>query len=571
MRVLFSMPSRPSSSSPRPDAPNRLPVPPPRTLSPAARARRRALLRRRQAIVACGLALVALGVGGAAMFTRRARVRVPLVSPLAPANARIAAAEKTAKVEICDVAVLGGTPSGVAAALSAARAGAKVVLIEPRPLLGGDMTYAWINQFDVPIKSLHSTRSPVDYGIFGEFYHELGIAFAPERARAVIDQKIKAEPNIRVLTRTSIEHLGLEEGRLTNALLLDQDQKWIRLRASAWVDASNDGDTAAKTGSGFFLGREQANADRAMQAAGLFFKLKNVDWERVREYVTSTKTVDFDHVAARKVGASTSTDVKVKGEKVVLRLGGGSADYAWERGDVVKGYRPHGRNIEVMSINLGRTSQNEAVLNTLNIFGVNGLTKFSRMRARKEAVEELKYLVPFLRARMPGLEKAELAGAAPELYIRETRHISGITKLTAEDVKNPTIFPDRIALCSYSMDLHPYKRDEPVVSGTRRWIFTMPLSALVPLRVDGLFVASRSLSATWMAAGAARVIPVTMAAGQAAGLCAAMCAQEGISPHEFAEDEGKIAELQEALRKAGVDVGDNAAELAEETRAKAKA
>ena len=564
-------PSRPSSSSPRPDAPDRSAVPPPRTLSPAAKARRRALRRRRQTIVAGALGLIALGVSGAVALKRRTPDRVPLVSPLPPANARIAAAEKSAQVQTCDVAVLGGTPSGVAAALSAARAGAKVVLVEPRPLLGGDMTYAWINQFDVPVKSLHSTHSPVDYGIFGEFYHELGIAFPPERARDLVEQKIKAEPNIQVLRLTSIEHLGLEEGRLTNALLLENGQKWIRLRATAWVDASNDGDTAAKTGSGFFLGREQANADRAMQAAGLFFKLKNVNWERVREYVTSTKTVSLDHSAARKVGASTSTDMKVTSKNVVLRLGGGTADYAWERGDVVKGYVPHGRNIEIMSINLGRTSKDEAILNTLNIFGVNGLTRFSRIRARKEAVEELKFLVPYLRTHMPGLEKAELAGAAPELYIRETRHISGISKLTAEDVKNSTMFPDRIGLCSYSMDLHPYKRHEKVVSGTRRWIFTLPLSSLVPLRVDGLFVASRSLSATWMAAGAARVIPVTMAAGQAAGLCAAMCAQYEISPHDFARDEGKVAELQEALRKAGVDVGDNATQLAEEASQRAKA
>ena len=57
-------------------------------------------------------------------------------------------------------------------------------------------------------------------------------------------------------------------------------------------------------------------------------------------------------------------------------------------------------------------------------------------------------------------DSPDLAGAAPELYIRETRHISGLTKLTAEDVKNSTMFPDRIALCAYSMDLHPYKRGE---------------------------------------------------------------------------------------------------------------
>lgn len=428
------------------------------------------------------------------------------------------------------------------------------------------MTYAWINQFDVPIRGIHSEHSPIDYGIFGEFYRDLGLAFAPEQARALIEAKIKAQPNIRVLTRTQIEHINLNDERINGALLRVNRQKWVHLDAKAWIDASNDGDTAAKAGSGFFLGREQANPDRSMQAAGLFFKLRNVDWGQIREYVRGTKTVTLNHEVAQKIGLTTSTDVRVRGNKVVLRLGGGYGPYAWERGDVIKSYRPHGQNIELLSINFGRTGKSETILNTLNILNTNGLTKFSRNRSKREAEQELGHLIPFLQKNMPGLQHAQLAGVAPELYIRETRHISGITKLTAEDVKNATVYPDRIALCAYSMDLHPYKKGEPVLSGTRRWIFTLPLKSMIPLRVDGLFVASRSLSATWMAAGAARVIPVTMAAGQAAGICAAMCAKEGVTPHEFANAPDKIAKLQEALRQNGVDIGDNAAQMARTSR-----
>lgn len=506
-------------------------------------------------------------LGGGVWAIKRRLTRTPLVALTLPhsIDPRIAAAEKIAKIQSCDVAVLGATPSGVAAALSAARAGAKVVLVEPRPLLGGDLTYAWINQFDVPIKGIHSDHSPIDYGIFGEFYQKLGLAFNPESARALIEEKLRAEPNIQVLRNTSIQHISLDNGRLRTALLLSGGKQWIRLVASSWVDASNDGDMAAKAGSGFFLGREQANPDRAMQAAGLFFKLKNVKWGEIREYTRQCRALPLHEALEQKPTILASTDARLRGNKVVLVLGGGTGPYAWERGDIVKPYVPHMPDVDVMSINFGRTGKNEAILNTLNVLGVNGLTKFSRLHGRKQAIRELKYLVPFLREHMPGLEKAELAGIAPELYIRETRHISGITKLTAEDVKRATMFPDRIALCAYSMDLHPYKKGEPP-SGTRRWAFTLPLSSLIPLRVDGLFVASRSLSATWMAAGAARVIPVTMAAGQAAGLCAAMCAQQDLTPHEFVADATKVIALQDALREAGVDIGDNAPALAQEAR-----
>ena len=465
-----------------------------------------------------------------------------------------------AQEQSCDVLVLGATPSGVAAALSAARAGAHVVLAEPRPHLGGDMTYAWINQFDVPIKGLHSTRSPIDYGIFGEFYRELGLAFAPEQARALIERKLAAESNIQVLTNAKVEHLNLENGRL-KSVLLHVNGGWLRVGAPAIVDATNDADVAARAGSGYYLGREQANPDRAMQAAGLFFKLKNVNWEKVRKYTRKRRSLPLKVALALKPTILKSSDARLRGGKIVISLGGGIGSYAWERGDIVNGYRPHGQHIKVMSINFGRTSPDECILNTVNILGTNGLTRFSRDRARREAVQELRFLVPFLQKRMPGLERAELAGAAPELYIRETRHISGLTTLTSHDVKIARLFSDRIALCAYSMDLHPYKAGEPF-SGTRRWVFTLPLSALLPKQVDGLFVASRALSATWMAAGAARVIPVTMAAGEAAGLCAAMCARDNISPHEFAVDEAKVAQLQDELRKNGVDIGDNALALA---------
>ncbi len=539
------MPSRRSSPSSE--------LPPRAAARWRARRRTQTLLRRGALL---GLPLAALAIGAWAWHRRP----VPPAFVPTSSNAFLAHAEKIAQAQSCDVLVIGGTPSGVAAALSAARAGAHVVLAESRPLLGGDMTYAWINQFDVPIKGIRSTHSPIDYGVFGEFYRALGLAFAPEQARALIEQKLAAQPNIQVITRAKVEHLNLENKRLKSVLFRVNSKSWIRESAPAIIDATNDADIAAKAGNGFYLGREQANADRAMQAAGLFFKLKNVDWEQLREYTRRRRSLPLKVALALKPTILKSSDARLRGGRIVLTLGGGIGPYAWERGDIVRDYQAHGQNIQVMSINFGQSAPNECILNTLNILGTNGLTRFSRDRARREAAQELKFLLPFLRKKMPGLEHAQLAGAAPELYIRETRHISGVTTLTAHDVKTARLFSDRIALCAYSMDLHPYKRGEPP-TGTRRWVFTLPLSSLLPRQVDGVFVASRSLSATWMAAGAARVIPVTMAAGEAAGLCAALCAQQNVSPHEFAADPEKVAQLQATLRRNGVDIGDNALAL----------
>lgn len=456
----------------------------------------------------------------------------------------------------CDVLVMGGTPSGIAAALAAARRGASVVLVEERPKLGGDITYAMLNMFDVPLKSAKKTGTPVASGIFGEFYDQLGVAFDITRAQRFIEQELAVEPNIRVLRQTRVKSLILHEKRLVGAVLRLPSGLEEKISASAVVDATNDAQFAARAGAGYYLGRENANPDKKMQSAGLLFSVKNVKWMAIRAYVRHQKAVSLIDLKKFKHGAAGSIDVRLEGKNALLRLGGISGHYAWERGDIIKDYVPHGPDIIVLSINFGRQDDNSVVLNTLNVVGANGLSHISREKARAEAVREIPFLLEYLRHRMPGFQNATLAQIAPELYIRETRHIHGYYTLKVADVKAERPFPDRIALCSYPLDLHPYDKTDPNPFGPKRYLYTLPLRAMVPRKVDGVFVASRSLSATYSAAGSARVIPVTMAAGQAAGEAAALCASEDISPHQLITSWPRIAQVQSKLRAAGLDIGD---------------
>ncbi len=79
-----------------------------------------------------------------------------------------------------------------------------------------------------------------------------------------------------------------------------------------------------------------------------------------------------------------------------------------------------------------------------------------------------------------------------------------------------------------------------------------PLRSLVPVGVANLLVASRSFSATSEAAGSARVVPTTMAMGQAAGVVAALCARRGCTPAEAARTSTLLAEVHRVLRSQGV-------------------
>jgi len=77
----------------------------------------------------------------------------------------------------------------------------------------------------------------------------------------------------------------------------------------------------------------------------------------------------------------------------------------------------------------------------------------------------------------------------------------------------------------------------------------------VPIEVDNLLVASRAFSATSEAAGSARVIPTTMALGQAAGVAAAFCARRGCTPRELARSAALLVEVQRTLRAQGAHIG----------------
>jgi hypothetical protein len=266
-----------------------------------------------------------------------------------------------------------------------------------------------------------------------------------------------------------------------------------------------------------------------MQSAGLLFSVSGVDWNAVRAYVRGRRPVDvstlksldgIDVEIAKPVppkkttapqkpapqprstpAAKTSLKLEVATTlnpvappvaapakpKAWLRLGGSYGDYIWERGDIIKSYKPRGPNMIALSINFGRQSDGTVILNTLNIINVNGLSPTSIQRSRQEAINELPFFMAHLRQRMPGFKNAKVAQIAPELYIRETRHIHGFYTLKAEDVMRQKKFDDRVALVSYPLDLHPYhgaclKKPSPL-NPIFAAIATPGLSALLPRKI----------------------------------------------------------------------------------------
>lgn len=425
-----------------------------------------------------------------------------------------------------DVLVVGATPAGIAAGAAAARAGARVHVVEALPKMGGVITWAWLTTFDMNLTpdGVHLTR-----GIFLEYYRDLGLSFDLEEAVHKLTWAVYRELRVNSTTNAPLLRLLREGARITGAEFEDRDwRRTLTVFARQVVDATDDAEVAAMAGVPFTVGRPGPNGETWMQPATLIFRVRGVDWSRL-----------------------TSDLLRRKAEGADPARWGVNGKAAWGYHDVARLYRPTQPDVGLLAPNLALQNDGSVLVNALQVYSVNGLVPASVEQGMIRAQRELPHVVGHLRAHVPGFAQAELAGHAPMLYIRETRHVAGLYTLTAEDILQGRMFPDRIALASYPIDIHPYVPGWQNPYPPVRIVYSIPLRSLIPRGVANLLVASRSFSATSEAAGSARVVPTTMAMGQAAGVVAAVCARRGCTPAEVIQRPELWAEVRRTLTAQG--------------------
>ncbi|MGH2454407.1 MAG: FAD-dependent oxidoreductase [bacterium] len=431
-----------------------------------------------------------------------------------------------------DVLVIGATPGGIAAAAAAARAGARVHIVEGQPKMGGVIAYAWLTTFDMNLTSegTHLTR-----GIFWEYYKALGLSFDLEEAVRKLTREVYREQLVGSTANAPLIRVLKEERRVVGAEFDDRDwQRTLTVRARQVIDATDDAEVATSAGAPFVLGRSGPDGTPWMQAAGLIFRVGEVNWVEL-----------------------TGDLLRRKGSGAEAAAWGVNGRAAWGYQPMMKRYRPSQPDVAVLGLNLALQRDGTVLINSLQVFGVNGVDPASVEAGMVRARRELPALVAFLRESIPGFARAVLVDHAPQLYIRETRHVRGLYTLTVEDILIGRLFPDRIAAASYPIDIHPYVNGWVSPYAPVRHVYTIPFRTLVPVNLENLLVASRAFSATSEAAGSARVIPTSMALGQAAGVAAAFCAQRGCTPRELIQKSALMAEVQRTLKAQGATITPN--------------
>lgn len=455
---------------------------------------------------------------GAWRFAQSGQAPLPKLEPEAPYSERY------------DVIVAGTDPEGVAAALSAARHGLDVLLVDGkgRDRLGGLITLGWLNSLDLNFAPA-SVRSSGEHqflnkGIFQEWYDQLGgTSIDVVEAAAALHRMVEDEPRIHV-------HMGVQSmkpmmnGRdVVGMIIVDEESVERSIGASAVIDATQDGDIAALAGVPYTVGREDLGNPEARMAVTLVFKMSGVT-DSIWKSFGEREDTGIDNKSAwgfldARLYESTDPD------RVALR-----------------------------GLNIGRQNDDSILINAMHLFGIDPLDPKSVEEGMKLGREEAPRIAKYLKKQFKEMEKLEYAGTAPELYIRESRHIRGEYRLTMADVMENRDFWDAIAYGSYDVDIQRLSREDTGAIMMSPLQYGVPFRSLVPLDVNRLLVVGRAASFDSLPHGSARVVPLGMATGEAAGAAAKLAISNGLSFRELSRSKEAVEELRTMLTKAGMDL-----------------
>ena len=431
--------------------------------------------------------------------------------------------------KVYDLIVVGGEPEGIAAAVSAARNGQETLLLEEGAALGGLMTLGGLNFLDMnygPEKEL------LTQGIFAEFYEKMGNAFDLNEAKQYFLELVQKEEKIDLKLETAVLTPVMQENTIAGIRVKEKGEIKEYFGARL-IDATVDADVAAAAGVPYTIGAEDYGRKGELMGVTLVFRVKDVQWPLVFLYNNFMRLLS-----------------KLKSDWGDP-YAGATWKVAWGYGEQALEYQPHDPQMRFRGPNLARQKDGSVLVNALLVFGVDSLALASKEEAITRGKAELPHILDFMRERFVGFGKVELVDTAERLYVRETRHIQGEYRLTITDVLENRDHGDRIAHGSYPVDIQPTAPDNLGNVIGKPAIYSIPFRCLVPLQVENLLVVGRSASYDSLPHGSARVIPVGMATGEAAGVATAYSLEKGLGFRQLSQDKAGIKAVQERLLAQG--------------------
>jgi hypothetical protein len=412
-----------------------------------------------------------------------------------------------------DVVVAGGGAAGVAAAVTAARQGLRVVLVERYGFCGGgavagmsgtvcglyaasenaappqQVVFGFANEFVQLLESRGGLTPPVRYGKTWTRVHD------PLVWREAADYLVH-EAGVQVLFHSTVTGVLLEGDRI-EGLVAYTKQGTVTVRGKITIDASGDADVLAMAGLPTFVGGEGEMSGR-VQNPTMIFRLGGVDTERfVRAYGPDT-------IMPEQVSE-------------LLRRHHG------------KGYFLPRSKIWLFTT----TRPGELLCNCTRVVGADGRelnTLFAAdfTDAEVQGRRQVREYARFFRDHLAGCEKSWVNDTGVQVGVRQTRQGRGTALLSNQDVVKGTKSADGIARSPWPIELHAGAK--PRVEWLLDDYYEVPYGCFVPQRGEGLLFAGRCLSAQHEAVASARVTAQCFSYGHAIGHAAAMCLQARCEP-----------------------------------------
>ncbi|MBL8177077.1 MAG: FAD-dependent oxidoreductase [Bryobacterales bacterium] len=411
-----------------------------------------------------------------------------------------------------DVLVAGGGLSGVCAAISAARHGAKVVLVQDRSRLGGNSS----SEVKMHVVGANNHKSRPGWRE-GGLLEELRLDDALNNEQRcwemwdlLLYDKVVSEPNITLLLESTLYAAATKDGQVREALVrCDKSEHIYRIKAKVFCDCTGDSRLGLECGADMTEGREARSLYNESLAP------EKADKETLGSSILFTsrlypKKVPFTPPAwARKV---TKEHLKFRGTSA-WEYGYWWIEWGGDRDTIRDNERIR---FELLSI----------------VMGVWDYIKNSGNHPESDH-----YGLDWV-GMMPGK--------------RGSRRLLGDYVLKQQDLETSVPFEDAMCIGGWPMDDHPpggFDRSDlpPATQIKTKEVFTIPLRSLYSRNVRNLFMAGRNISATHVAFTSTRVMATCAVEGQAVGTAAAMCVKNKLLPRDLYTDKSKLRHLQQTL------------------------
>ena len=416
----------------------------------------------------------------------------------------------------CDVLVVGGGPAGIGAAVSAARQGAQVLLLEKRGFLGGNITACYVENCNYFLKNSSFKSEALYAQIEQECYAQYSndnlrehnkYAFCSEYLKLYLDSLMQRE-HVDVLFHAFVNEVLLDESKIEGVIV--QTKKGpMAIQATQYIDTTGDADVAFAANVSFDQGREK---DGLCQPGTVGLRLAGAQVEELLACDDGLSKIGHEFKRAYRANET---------------------NLACKRQDLPFGRLTKGGQISYVNYSC--------------CYGLDPTDIVDVSRGESTCRSYVYDIYHYLKKTHASLKDIEIASIGPEIGFRDSRRIHGLYTLKIEDMESNRHFDDVIAVFPRFYDMlapdanmdgdgsvagkgyegHIY---EPVIDGRT---FEIPYRSLVPKSVDNLLVGGRCISADHVAESGVRAISLCMMTGQASGVAAALACKTGRKPADL--------------------------------------